>query len=333
MKNLIFLIILTIFLFSCSIKDEDIELTKESPEYNFAKSLTKNLPSLDPDSNRILISTNQFNITTGTVTKALYKNFYTKLDQLKNLSGVRLKKIFVENADLLGKKTMLLKAADNVGLKIPDTEIDSTMQLEYTKAGGKEKYIEYLSKNGISLNYVKEDHYNSLLIKKYLENAVAHLTEVSESEINEKLMEFRTASVRHILLKTNDKNESEKNQIRKKMENLLEKIKKGEKFSELARKYSEDTGSKKNGGLVKNIKKGDMVKAFEDVAFSIPIGGISDIFETNFGFHVLKVIDRKKDTRSAAQIKSELQKAKQNKEIPTYIEQLKTEFEFTIVEF
>ncbi len=333
MKNLIFLIILTIFLFSCSIKDEDIELTKESPEYNFAKSLTKNLPSLDPDSNKILISTNQFNITTGTVTKALYKNFYTKLDQLKNLNGVRLKKIFTENADLLGKKTMLLKAADNVGLKIPDTEIDSTMQLEYTKAGGKEKYIEYLSKNGISLNYVREDHYNSLLIKKYLENAVAHLTEVSGSEINEKLMEFRTASVRHILLKTNDKSESEKNQIRKKMENLLEKIKRGEKFSELARKYSEDTGSKKNGGLVKNIKKGDMVKAFEDVAFSTPIGEISDIFETNFGFHILKVIDRKKDTRSAAQIKSELQKAKQNKEIPTYIEQLKTEFEFSVVGF
>ncbi len=183
------------------------------------------------------------------------------------------------------------------------------------------------------LDFVIEDFKNSLLIQKYLENAVAQQTMVSENEIQEKMMEIRTVSVRHILLKAKDKSESEKAQIKKNMENILNQAQNGNDFAKLARKYSEDTGSKKNGGLYKNFNRGDMVKSFEDFAFSVPIGEISDIFETGFGYHILKVIDRKKDSRTAEEIESELKKLKQRKAMPEHIEQLKKEFEFTIVEF
>jgi len=99
MSKVKIIFIITIILFSCSTKDKGTKLSADSPQYEFAKSLSKKLPALDPDSNKILISTNRFNITTGSVTEALYLNFNNKIDQLKNLSETRLKKIFSENAD------------------------------------------------------------------------------------------------------------------------------------------------------------------------------------------------------------------------------------------
>jgi len=328
MNKLRSIFILLLVLYACSSKDEGTKIVKDSPQYEFAKILSENLPALDPDSNKVLISTNRFTITTGSVTEALYLNFKNKLDQLRNLSGIRLKKIYSENAELLGKKKMLLYAADDADIKNSDSEIDSILQIEFSKAGGKEKYIEYLTKNDISLEFIIKNIQNSMHIQKYLENAVSHLIEIKDEEVQQKLIKIRYVSVRHILLNTKDNNETEKKNIRKKLESILNMAKQGQKFSELAHKYSEDNGSKENGGLYNNFERGDMVQPFEDIAFSTPIGEISDIFETEFGFHILKVIDRKKDSRSADEIKAELIKQKQDIEMPKHIEQLKKYFEF-----
>lgn len=333
MYRILVSLIAIVLLYSCSGFNEGVQLKEGSPEYDFAKDLTRQLPSLNPDSNKILVKTNRFNITTGTVTEALYKNFYNKLDQLKKFSGIKLKNIYKENAELIAKKQMLLYAAEDADIEISEAEIDSALQVEFSKSGSKEEYIEYLSNNNITLDFVKEDFKNSLTIKKYLENAVASSATVTAEEIQEKMIKFTTATVRHILLKTKDKTESEKTQIKNKMKKILKLAKKGNDFAELAKKYSEDTGSRDNGGLYKNFNRGDMVKSFEDVAFSIPIGEISDIFETPIGYHILKVLDRKKDSRSAKEIKSDLKKMKQDQSMPKHIVQLKKQFEFTIMEF
>ncbi len=132
-------------------------------------------------------------------------------------------------------------------------------------------------------------------------------TKVTEKEIQKLYNEDKTASVIHILLMTQGKSDSAKIEIRKKMEVILERAKQGEDFAKLVEEYSEDPGSKNNGGLYKDFGRGDMVKPFEDAAFSVPIGEISDIIETRFGYHILKVIDRKKETQPLEKVQQQIE--------------------------
>lgn len=69
----------------------------------------------------------------------------------------------------------------------------------------------------------------------------------------------------------------------------------GESVASLAKLYSEDTGSASNGGQYKRVVKGMMVPEFEKVAFSLKPGEISEVFETQYGFHFIQLISRKGD--------------------------------------
>jgi parvulin-like peptidyl-prolyl isomerase len=136
---------------------------------------------------------------------------------------------------------------------------------------------------------------------------------------------------------TQGKSDSEKAEIRKKMEMILDKARKGADFAKLANEYSEDPGSNKNGGLYEDFGKGHMVKPFENEAFSVPIGGISNIFETQFGYHILKVIDRKKEIKPLSevydQLKSQLEQQKKNEATVNLLDSLKTAANYAEVEF
>ena len=94
----------------------------------------------------------------------------------------------------------------------------------------------------------------------------------------------------HILFKTIGKTDAEVEEIRKKAEDVLKKAKKGAKFEDLAKQYSEDT-SKDKGGDLGWIVQGQTVPEFEKAAFSLPKGGISDLVRTQYGFHIIKVLD------------------------------------------
>jgi peptidyl-prolyl cis-trans isomerase D len=99
------------------------------------------------------------------------------------------------------------------------------------------------------------------------------------------------AHVAHILFKTVDKTDAEVAEIRKKADDVLKQAKSGKDFGALAKQYSDDT-TKDKGGDLDWIVRGQTVPEFEAVAFSLPKGSISDIVKTQYGFHIIKVIDR-----------------------------------------
>jgi len=96
----------------------------------------------------------------------------------------------------------------------------------------------------------------------------------------------------HILLMTVGKTDAEVEEIRQKAEDVLKQAKKGTKFEDLAKKYSEDPGSKDKGGDLGWITQGQTVPEFEKTAFGLDKGKISDLVKTQYGFHIIKVLDK-----------------------------------------
>ena len=130
-----------------------------------------------------------------------------------------------------------------------------------------------------------------------------------ESYYNSNMPQFQSPEqvrASHILLKTEGKDEAA---VRKQAEDVLKQAKApGADFAALAKKYSEDDGSKATGGDLDYFPKGRMVPEFEQAAFAMQPGQISDLVKSQFGFHIIKVVDKKAaSTRTLDEVRTQIQ--------------------------
>lgn len=322
---------------SCSGGGGVVKLEKGTPAYELAKDISTKLPFFDPDKNNVIVTTKDFKITTGEIFQDMTTNFGNRVSQLKSLGADRLKTIIQQNVDGLVNKKLLLNAAEKANISVTDAQVDSVLQIQYTRAGGEQKFVDFISKNGFNIDFVKSDIKTNLIIQKNLDKQLADAINVPDEDIQKAYNEDKTATVQHILLNTRGKSDAEKQEIHKKMEGILARARKGEDFGKLAKEYSEDPGSKKDGGLYKDFPKGRMVKPFEDAAFSVEPGKISDIVETQYGYHIIKVINRKKETKPFDEvkdkIKADLQRTKKNDAYQNYLQELKTAADYKEVSY
>jgi peptidyl-prolyl cis-trans isomerase D len=116
-----------------------------------------------------------------------------------------------------------------------------------------------------------------------------------QSFYNSHLDQYRTPErvrARHILLSTTNKPKDEVPKIRAQAEDLLKQIKAGANFAELAKKSSQDPTSAVKGGDLGWVSRGQMVKNFEDTVFSLKENELSGIVTTDYGFHIIQVLER-----------------------------------------
>jgi foldase protein PrsA len=322
---------------ACARKAENVGLKEGTPAYQLAKDLSAKVPSLDPAANNVLVRTKGFDVTTGEVIQAVRDNVGTRAAQLKDLEAAQMKSVIERSAVQLAEKKLLLDAAVKAKTAAPAGEMEKALKAEQERAGGEQAFLDSLKANEIDAEHVKKSLEEQLLINAFLDSALSKDIAVSPEDVAKAYAEDRTASVRHILLLTQGKTDNEKAEARKKIEEILAKAKAGEDFAALAKQYSEDPGSKDNGGLYEDFGRGAMVKPFEDAAFSVPVGEISGIVETTYGYHILQIVGRKKEARPLEEAKGEiearLKQGKQQAAFTAFMTKLKKKAGFETVGF
>ncbi len=142
---------------------------------------------------------------------------------------------------------------------------------------------------------------NNFLATQYLQKVIIDKVTLSDAKARSYYKEhsesFKTPEMiraRHILIKTDPSaTDEEKKKIKARAEEILEKLKKGEDFAKLASEVSEDPGTKAKGGDLDFFPKGTMIPAFEEAAFSLKPGEMSGLVETEYGYHIIKLEEKK----------------------------------------
>ena len=184
-----------------------------------------------------------------------------------------------------------------------------------------------------------EEMTNALLAQEYMMENISEKAKVTDQELKDYYEKHKSeftqpeqVRARHILIKVPAGADKKKwEEARKKALEIRAKLLKGESFSKLAEKYSDDPGSKARGGDLGYFGKGRMVPEFEKAAFSLKKGEISQPVKTTFGYHIIKVEDKKPARQRSfkeveQQIRQKLLRQKQMKLRDELIAKLKKKF-------
>jgi len=148
----------------------------------------------------------------------------------------------------------------------------------------------------LDVSSLVEQNVNQEMVLRLRDQVVQVDTAMSEEEVKdiyERTLPGARLRARHILLRfPQDATPAQLDSVRSLAESLRTRLEAGEDFATLARQYSQDTGSGANGGDLGTFSRGEMVPPFEDAAFSLQVGEISPVVETNFGLHIIRVDER-----------------------------------------
>lgn len=218
-------------------------------------------------------------------------------------------------------ETILLKKAADLGIAASQEQIDAQIQYIKQNFESDEKYEEYLASQNITEEFLIND-IRKRIIASNLANEVIKSVEIPEDELKAAYdsMKDHLFSVRasHILMENQE--EAQK---------ILERAKAGEDFNKLAVEFSIDPSAKDNRGDLGYFGEGSMVPEFEATAFALEPGQISDLVKTDYGYHIIKVVDRKVSTFEEVKdmLKQQMLPEKQNEYLTSYFEDLKEKTE------
>jgi peptidyl-prolyl cis-trans isomerase C len=332
------LLILSSLGFSLSYGAGEKDPKKEKAAAASTKDTKKEKPAMPNDGAK----KDKVAVVNGTViTRADYNTEMGRFERQMAMSGrtpnpaemTEMKQRVLEG---LVDRELLKQESKKQNISVSDTDVNQQVAALRQKFSSEKEFTDTLAKMNLSEADLKSQLRQDLTIKKLIDQQVASKVTITPDEMKEfynshselfKAPEMVRAS--HILIKVEpNASDADKAKARERIVAIQERIKKGEDFATIAKESSE-CPSGPNGGDLDFFQRGQMVGPFEEVAFSSKPGTVSDIVETQFGYHLIKVTDKKDaSTVSFDDVKVKLEdymkQQKINEQLGQYVGQLKT---------
>jgi len=271
---------------------------------------------------------------------SLYKE--RSASQGQPLSAEQMGKAKSAILDRLVEGELLYQESKKQGIRVEAKEIDDRINELRKRFPNDAEYKSAISKMGISEAEIRTQMERGLAINQLIKIQITDKIVVSDEESKafydsrpELFKQPEQVKASHILIKAaQDADEAQKKEARKKIEAVQKKLKGGQDFAALAREFSEGPSAPR-GGELGYFGRGQMVPAFETVAFAMKPGEVSDIVETRFGYHLIKVEDKKSAgtvsyTEVKGQLDDHLKKQKGQQEIDKFVNGLKKDAKIEI---
>jgi peptidyl-prolyl cis-trans isomerase C len=201
---------------------------------------------------------------------------------------------------IVGYKVLLQESrARNIA--VTDSDVDERITQIRGQFPSEEAFTQTLAQRKLTLEQVKADARQDMTISKLIEAEIASKVAITPEQVNdfysknpEQFKQGDSVRASHILISVpKGADDAAKAQARAKADDVLKEVKAGKDFAALAKQHSADPGSAANGGDLGFFQQGQMVGPFNDAAFTLAPGATSDLVETEFGFHIIRVIEKK----------------------------------------
>lgn len=232
--------------------------------------------------------------------------------------------------------------AQKKNIKVEDSEVNEKFEQLKETLETNNVYKEKLEAVGLTEDFLKKQLKKDLIVAKYKENFIKDIN-VSDKDMeayyNNHKDQFNIEEVKasQILISTLDKdnkevNKDEKNKLKEKAQSILDKIKNNEDFTTLAKEYSDDKKSGKDGGDLGYFAKSDKNIEFTKEVFKLNTNQVSNLIETPYGYHIVKVTDKKTVTKSLEDSKDDIKARILNEKYTKHIDSLYKNGKITITE-
>jgi len=207
---------------------------------------------------------------------------------------------------LLFQKLLIVQAQID-SIEVTDKQVESTIEskldMYIRQAGGPDKLEAYFGKTIAEIKTSFFDPIKDQLIAEKMQGEITKDIKITPSEVKKYFAELPSDSLPLIdatyeyaqIVKKPQMTDHEAKAQRDKLMEIRNRILKGEDFKTLAVLYSDDPGSARNGGLMSGVSRGDLVPEFASAVFNLEIDEVSDIVETEYGIHIIKLIGRQGD--------------------------------------
>ncbi len=260
-----------------------------------------------------------------------------RLTDFKDADSETLNAVKQEIIDQLITDILLEEFIDKQGLIVAPEEIEREVERIRSDIAGNQEYNgpsleKVLAAVGSDINEFKKGIKHSIALEKYFNNKVDDETLMKFFEENKSLFNGESIRVSHILIDTRDlKTQEEFSKALEKIKNIKKEIDRGASFDELARKHSAHLSAQEGGDMGFIQRKGSLAKPFLDAAFSLQIGEVSEPVKTEYGYHLIKVTDKKEGSNiKFADIKRNVRLEAIDAEILKLLERLRKEAQIVI---